>query len=137
MNVSSLNSLLSEKRYDLVESSLKEALDDPLPNSELLLHGFKGLGRTAQKARLQALAGAAMSSLKAASSDPAVGRLRWALLKEAVRSGGTPSTPDGFHRLFEEALLAAYPDSPSLTSLLGKFRFREAKDPADGLTRIE
>jgi transcription elongation GreA/GreB family factor len=137
VNASSLSSLLSEKRYDLVESSLKEALDDPLPNAELLLNGFKGLGRTSQRPRLQALAGAAVSSLKAASSDPAVGRLRWSLLKEAVRAGATPSTPDGFHRLFEEAIAAAYPGSPSLHTLLGRFKFREAKDPADGLARIE
>jgi len=107
VNGSSLNALLSEKRYDLVESSLREALQDPLPNAELLLGGFKGLGRTSQKPRLQALAGAAVSSLRALSPDPAIGRLLWSLLKVAVRSGATPSTPDGFHRLFEDAIAAA------------------------------
>ena len=63
--------------------------------------------------------------------------MRWTILKEAVRAGATPSTPDGFHKLFEEALAAAWPNRPSLAALLGRFKFREAKDPADGLQRAE
>src|SRR5664280_2257413 len=79
----------------------------------------------------------AEAELKKKSSDPATARLRWTILKEAVRAGATPSTPDGFHKLFEEALAAAWPSRPSLPALLGRFKFREAKDPAEGLTRAE
>lgn len=133
----SLQSLLSEKRFDLVESVFQEALADPLANAETLLAAVRGLARAGQKPRLQALAGAANAALKKRSADVETAKLRWTLLKEAVRAGATPSTPDGFHRLFEDALAAAWPGATSLTSLLGRFRFREAKDPADGLVRAE
>ncbi|MFI5180410.1 MAG: hypothetical protein ACHQPI_03370 [Thermoanaerobaculia bacterium] len=58
---SSLSSLLSEKRYDLVESAFLEALGDPLTQAEFLLAAVHGLARAphSQKARLQAMAGAA------------------------------------------------------------------------------
>jgi transcription elongation GreA/GreB family factor len=136
-SLSNLNSFFSEKRYDMVETAYKEALLDPLANAEFLKNAAKGLARAGQKARLQVLAGATEAALEPLSSDLAIAALRWTLLKDAVRAGATPSTPDGFHRLFEDAIAAAYPESPSLNSLLGRFKFREAKDPADGLTRIE
>jgi transcription elongation GreA/GreB family factor len=81
--------------------------------------------------------GVAEAAWKPRASNPEIARLRWNLLKEAVRAGATPSTTDGFHRLFEDAIGAAYRDSPSLATLLGRFKFREAKDPAEGLARIE
>src|ERR1035438_6065764 len=124
-NGAPLQSLLSEKRFDLVAKS------------ETLLAAVRGLARAGQKARIQAVAGMAEVELKKKSSDPATARLRWTILKEAVRAGATPSTPDGFHKLFEEALAAAWPSRPSLPALLGRFKFREAKDPAEGLTRAE
>jgi transcription elongation GreA/GreB family factor len=134
----SLQSLLSEKRFDLVETVFQEALADPLLNEETILGALRGLARAGQKPRLQVLAGAADAALrKQASADPEAAKLRWTFLKEAVRAGATPSTPDGFHRLFEEVLAAAWPGASSLTSLLGRFKFREAKDPADGLARAE
>lgn len=133
----SLSSLLSEKRYDLIEEAWIDALSDPAGKSEFLLSAARGLARANQKSQLQSLSGKAEAALKTRASDPFAGRLRWSLLKEAVRAGATPSTPDGFHRLFEEALGAAYPDSPSLSTLLGRFKFRESKDPSDGLTRME
>ncbi len=136
-NGAPLQSLLSEKRFDLVESAFLDALSDPLARSETLLAAVRGLARAGQKARVQAVAGMAEAELKRKSSDPAVARLRWTILKEAVRAGATPSTPDGFHRLFEEALAAAWPGRSSLAALLGRFKFREAKDPADGLARAE
>jgi transcription elongation GreA/GreB family factor len=136
-NGTPLQVLLSEKRFDLVESVFKEALSDPAAKAETLLGAVRGLARAGQKARVQAVAAAAEAALKPESSDPEIARLRWTILKEAVRAGATPSTPDGFHRLFEEALAAAWPKRASLTSLLGRFKFREAKDPADGLTRAE
>ncbi|HEX7614370.1 MAG TPA: GreA/GreB family elongation factor [Thermoanaerobaculia bacterium] len=136
-NGAPLQSLLSEKRFDLVESAFQDALSDPSGKAETLLAAVRGLARAGQKARVQSLAAAAEAALKKKSSDPAVARLRWTILKEAVRAGATPSTPDGFHKLFEEALAAAWPKRPSLTALLGRFRFREAKDPADGLARAE
>ncbi|HQQ76727.1 MAG TPA: GreA/GreB family elongation factor [Thermoanaerobaculia bacterium] len=132
----SLQSLLTEKRFDLVETVLQEALADPLLNEETILAALRGLARAGQKPRLQALAGAADAALKK-SRDPDAPRLRWTILKEAVRAGATPSTPDGFHRLFEDVLAAAWPDAASLASLLGRFKFREAKDPLDGLARAE
>ncbi len=136
-NGAPLQSLLSEKRFDLVESSFQDALSDPAGKAETLLAAVRGLARAGQKARVQSVAAAAEAALKKKSSDPLIARLRWTLLKEAVRAGATPSTPDGFHRLFEEALAAAWPNRPSLVALLGRFKFREAKDPADGLTRAE
>jgi len=136
-NGAPLQSLLSEKRFDLVESAFQDALSDPVAKAETLLGAVRGLARAGQKARVQALAGAAEAALKGKSSDIAVARLRWMILKEAVRAGATPSTPDGFHRLFEDALSAAWPSRTSLAALLGRFRFREAKDPADGLARAE
>ena len=136
-NGAPLQSLLSEKRFDLVETAFLDALSDPVAKSETLLAAVRGLARAGQKARVQAVAGMAEAELKKKSSDPAVARLRWTILKEAVRAGATPSTPDGFHRLFEEALAAAWPKHSSLAALLGRFRFREAKDPADGLARAE
>jgi transcription elongation GreA/GreB family factor len=132
----SLQSLLSEKRFDLVETVFQEALADPLLNEETILTALRGLARAGQKPRLQVLAGAADAALKS-SKDPDAPRLRWLILKEAVRAGATPSTPDGFHRLFEDVLAAAWPGATSLTSLLGRFKFREAKDPAEGLARAE
>jgi len=132
----SLQSLLTEKRFDLVETVFQESLADPLLNEETILGALRGLARAGQKARLQVLAGAAEAALKK-SKDPDAPRLRWTILKEAVRAGATPSTPDGFHRLFEDVLAAAWPGATSLTSLLGRFKFREAKDPADGLARAE
>jgi transcription elongation GreA/GreB family factor len=132
----SLQSLLTEKRFDLVETVFQEALADPLLNEETILGALRGLARAGQKPRLQVLAGAADAALKK-SNDPDAPRLRWTILKEAVRAGATPSTPDGFHRLFEDVLAAAWPGVASLTSLLGRFKFREAKDPADGLARAE
>jgi transcription elongation GreA/GreB family factor len=132
----SLQSLLTEKRFDLVETVFQEALADPLLNEETILGALRGLARAGQKPRLQVLAGAAEAALKK-SKDPDAPRLRWTILKEAVRAGATPSTPDGFHRLFEDVLAAAWPGVTSLTSLLGRFKFREAKDPADGLARAE
>lgn len=133
----SLPSLLSEKRFDLVESAFQEALEDPLPNADTLLAALRGLSRAGQKPRAQALAGLADAELKRKAGDLEVARFRWTLLKEAVRAGATPSTPDGFHRLFEDALSAAWPGNTVLTTLLGRFKFREAKDPADGLARAE
>ena len=129
----SLQSLLSEKRFDLVETVFQEALADPLVHEDTVLGALRGLARAGQKPRVQALAGAADAALKKLAADPAAAKLRWTILKEAVRAGATPSTPDGFHRLFEEVLAAAWPGAASLTSLLGRFKFREAKDPAEGL----
>lgn len=139
MTVSSLGALFSEKRYDLVESAFREALDDPVANAEFLLAAVRGLARAphSQKARLQSMAEAAETALKDRALEPGIGSLRWTLLKEAVRAAATPSTRDGFHRLFEDALVSAYPEAPSLNALLGRFRFREAKEPADGLARLE
>ena len=136
-NGAPLQSLLSEKRFDLVESAFQDALSDPVGKAETLLAGVRGLARAGQKARVQTVAAAAEAALKKKASDPEVARLRWTILKEAVRAGATPSTPDGFHKLFEEALAAAWPNRPSLVALLGRFRFREAKDPTDGLARAE
>jgi len=139
LSVANLGSLFSEKRYDLVESAFKEALDDPLPNADLLLAAVRGLARAphSQKGRLQGMAAAAEAALREKSLDPGIGPLRWTILKEAVRAGATPSTPDGFHKLFEDAFASAYPEARSLNALLGRFRFREAKEPADGLARME
>ncbi len=138
MNLPELSSLLSEKKLDVVENAVKDALLDPEANGELLLAAFRGLARTSgQKGRLQNLATLADATLKGPGTSPESTRLRWALLKEAVRAGATPSTQDGFHKHFEEAIRSAYPDSPSLTTLLGRFRFREAKEPVDGLARME
>ena len=139
VSLATLNSYFTTKRYDLVESAFREALIDPLPNAELLLAAVRGLARSphSQKGRLQEVAGAAEAALKDQALEPGIGPLRWALLKEAVRAGATPSTPDGFHKLFEDALVAAYPEAPSLNALLGRFKFREAKEPADGLSRLE
>ena len=138
MNLPELSSLLSEKKLDVVENAVKDALLDPEANGELLLAAFRGLARASgQKGRLQNLATLADATLKGPGTSPESNRLRWALLKEAVRAGATPSTQDGFHKHFEEAIRAAYPDSPSLTTLLGRFRFREAKEPVDGLARME
>ena len=137
-NGTSITTLLAEKRYTEIEAQWADGLKEPLQNSDVLLAVAKGLARTNnQKTRLQALSGAAEAALKPKASDPAIARLRWTLLKEAVRAGATPSTTDGFHKLFEEAIRAAHPGSASLTGLLGRFKFREAKDPADGLGRIE
>jgi transcription elongation GreA/GreB family factor len=132
-----LQSLLSEKRFDLVESAFQDALSDPAGKADTLLAAVRGLARAGQKARVQSVAGAAETALRKKSSDPEVARLRWTILKEAVRAGATPSSPDGFHRMFEEALAAAWPNRPSLVALLGRFKFREAKDPTDGLQRAE
>lgn len=133
-----LSTLLSEKRYADIEAAWRDALADPVEEEEFLLVAARGLSRAGQKSRLQTLAGATEAALRTmAASDPAVAKVRWNLLKEAVRAAATPSTSEGFHKLFEEAITAAYPNTPSLTSLLGKFKFREAKDPADGLLRIE
>ena len=138
MNLPELSSLLSEKKLDVVENVVKDALLDSEANGELLLAAFRGLARASgQKGRLQNLATLADATLRGPGTSPEANRLRWALLKEAVRAGATPSTQDGFHKHFEEALRAAYPDSPSLTTLLGRFRFREAKEPGDGLARME
>ncbi len=139
VDVSSLGKLFSEKRYDVVESSFREALGDPAANAELLLAAIRGLARAphSQRGRLQAMAEAAEAALKDQALEPGIGSLRWTILKEAVHAGATPSAPGGFHKLFEDAVAAAYPDSPSLNSLLGRFRFREAKEPAEGLARME
>jgi transcription elongation GreA/GreB family factor len=133
-----LRKLLSEQRYDAVESEFREALEDPVANQELLLQAARGLARVPrEKNRLQALAGVAEAELKPRASDARIARARWNLLKEAVRAGATPSTTDGFHRLFEDAIGAAYPSHASLATLLGRFKFREAKTPAEGLLRME
>lgn len=138
MNLPELSSLLSEKKLDVVENAVKDALLDPEANGELLLAAFRGLARASgQKGRLQNLSTLADATLKGPGTTPESTRLRWALLKEAVRAGATPSTQDGFHKHFEEAIRAAYPDSPSITTLLGRFRFRESKEPVDGLARME
>ena len=138
MNVSELSSLLSEKKFDVVENGVKDALLEAEGNGELLLAAFRGLSRASgQRSRLQGLATLADATLKGPGTSPEAARLRWSLLKEAVRAGATPSSADGFHKLFEEAIREAYPDSPSLTTLLGRFRFREAKEPLDGLVRVE
>jgi len=137
MHGTPLNTLLAEKKYDQIEAAWKEALLDPLIEGPFLLDAAKGLGRVGQKTKLQALAGITETALRAQSDDPDIAMLRWNLLKEAVRAGATPSTTDGFHKLFEDALTAAYKDHPSLNALLGRFKFREAKDPLDGLARIE
>jgi transcription elongation GreA/GreB family factor len=133
----SLQSLLAEKRFDLVEETFQEALEDPLGNSELLLNALRGLARAGQKPRVQALVGEADAALKKKAGDADFAKLRWTILKEAVRVGATPSTPDGFHRLFEDVLAAAWPGATALPTLLGRFKFREAKDPLDGLARAE
>lgn len=138
MNLTELSSLLSEKKLDVVENVVKDALLDAEASGELLLAAFRGLARSsAQKSRLQGLATLADATLRGPGTSPEAARLRWALLKEAVRAGATPSSTEGFHRMFEEAIRGAYPDSPSLTTLLGRFRFREAKEPLDGLARVE
>ena len=138
MNLPELSSLLSEKKFDVVENAVKDALLDAEENAELLSAAFRGLARSSgQKARLQGLSTLADATLRGPGTSPAAARLRWSLLKDAVRAGATPSSPDGFHKLFEEAIRTAYPESTSLTTLLGRFRFREAKEPLDGLARVE
>jgi len=138
MNLPELSSLLSEKKFDVVENAVKDALLDAEANGEVLAAAFRGLARASgQKARLQSLATLADATLRGPGTSPEAARLRWNLLKESVRAGATPSSADGFHKMFEEAIREAYPGSPSLTTLLGRFRFREAKEPADGLTRVE
>ena len=138
MNLPELSSLLSEKKFDVVENGVKDALLEAEANAEVLAAAFRGLARASgQKGRLQNLATLADATLRGPGTSPEAARLRWALLKEAVRAGATPSSDAGFHKMFEEAIRAAYPDSPSLTTLLGKFRFREAKEPVDGLGRVE
>jgi transcription elongation GreA/GreB family factor len=132
-----LQSLLSEKRFDLVESAFEEALESAVPNAETLLAALRGLARAGQKARVQALAGLAESELKRKAGDLEAARLRWTIVKESVRAGATPSAPDGFHRLFEDALSGAWPGNTLLATLLGKFKFREAKEPGEGLARAE
>lgn len=136
-NASLLTSALTDKRWDDVASLFREALAHPIEEAETLSGAVRGLARAGQKGRLQSLMGEAEAALGPASKDPAVARLRWTLLKEAVRAGATPSTSDGFHRLFESALAAAYPGSVSRDALLGRFKFREAKDPADGMARLD
>ena len=136
MTVSELKTLFQEKRFEAVEEAFLDGLEDPLPNSDLLMAALQGLARTAQKSLLQKLASTADGLLKGGGPEP-LARLRWEMLKEAVKGGGTPSTPDGFHRLFEEAIAAAYPGSPSLPTLLGRFKFRESKAPLDGMARLE
>lgn len=138
MNLPELTSLLSEKKFDVVENGVKDALLDAEANADLLTAAFRGLSRASgQRGRLQGLATLADSTLSGPGTSPEASRLRWTLLKEAVRAGATPSSSEGFHKLFEEAIRAAFPDSPSLTTLLGRFRFREAKEPLDGLARVE
>jgi transcription elongation GreA/GreB family factor len=133
-----LSKLFSEQRYDMVDTAFREALDEPTPNEEFLIAAAKGLARVPkEKNRLQTLAGAAESVLKPRTTDPRIAKIRWNVLKEAVRAGATPSTSDGFHKLFEDAIGAAYPGSVSLKTLLGRFKFREATTPAEGLLRIE
>lgn len=132
-----LRTLVSEKRFEEIEERVLEALEEPLANADFLREALLALARAGQKPRLKDLAGAVEQELAGKSGDPALARLRWDLLKESVRAGATPSTTDGFHKLFEEAIAAAYPQSPSLNALLGRFRFRDAKEPADGLTRME
>ncbi len=138
MNLTELSSLLSEKKLDVVENAVKDALLEAEANADLLVAAFRGLARSSgQKGRLQGLATLADATLRGPGTSPEAARLRWTLLKEACRAGATPSSTDGFHKMFEEAIRAAYPDSPSLTTLLGRFRFREAKEPLDGLARVE
>lgn len=132
-----LSSLIAEKHFDLVEAAWQEALKDPATNTEVLLAALKGLARAGQKSRLQTLASQADAAMKSKSKDPTVARFRWELLKEAVKAGATPSTTEGFHRLFEEALSGAYAGKASINSLLGRFKFREAKSPLDGMARLE
>ena len=138
MNLPELSSLLSEKKFDVVENGVKDALLEAEANADVLAAAFRGLARASgQKGRLQNLATLADATLRGPGTSPEAARLRWTLLKEAVRAGATPSSDAGFHKMFEEAIRAAYPDSPSLTTLLGKFRFREAKEPVDGLARVD
>ena len=94
----SLTALLTEKRYELIEESWLEALADPVPRSEYLIGAIRGLARAGQKSLLQSLAGKTEAALKL-RKEPAIGALRWTLLKEAVRAGATPSTPDGFSKI--------------------------------------
>ena len=83
-----LGKLLSEQRYDEVESEFREALSEPVANEELLLQAARGLARAPrEKNRLQELAGIAEAELKPRASDPRVARVRWNVLKEAVRGG--------------------------------------------------
>ncbi len=137
MKLSELGSLLSEKRYDLVETAWNEALEDPAAHGDFFLAACRGLARGAQKSRLQTLATALDTAFRNSGPDPKTAALRWDLLKEAVRAGATPSSPDGFHKLFEGALAAAYPESTSLPTLLGRFKFRETTTPLEGLARLE
>jgi hypothetical protein len=138
MSAVPLRTLVSEKRFEEIESAVLDALEEPRANADFLRDAILALGRAGQKAHMKDLSGAVEQELAPKSAkDPVLARLRWDLLKEAVRAGATPTTTDGFHKLFEEAIAAAYPNSPSLAALLGRFRFRESKEPADGLTRIE
>lgn len=137
MTLAELKTSLSEKRYDAVEGAFAEALLDPVPNAEFLREAVRGLGRVApQKSRLQSLATDADAVLRSLPGLEAA-RLRWEILREAVKAGATPTTTDGFHRLFESALSAAHPDAPSLPALLGHFKVRDAKSPGDGMARLE
>jgi transcription elongation GreA/GreB family factor len=137
VTITELSSLIAEKHFDLVEAAWQEALRDPAANTDVLLAACKGLAKAGQKSRLQTLASQADAALKAKAKDPALARFRWELLKEAVKAGATPSTTEGFHKLFEEALARAYPGKTSINSLLGRFKFRESKTPLDGMARLE
>ena len=92
MNLNELSSLLSEKKFDVVENAVKDALLDAEENAELLAAAFRGLARASgQKGRLQGLATLADATLRGPGTSSAAARLRWSLLKEAVRAGATPS----------------------------------------------
>ncbi len=45
MNLPELSSLLSEKRFDVVENAVKDALLDAEANGEVLAAAFRGLAR--------------------------------------------------------------------------------------------
>ncbi len=106
-------------------------------HSEFLLAACRGLSKAGQKNRLQNLSTATDTALRSRLTDLDWARLRWEVLKETVKAGATPSSADGFHKLFEEAIARAYPTRKTLTSLLGRFKFREAKTPLDGMQRLE
>jgi len=136
MTASELSSLLSEKS-SISSRTRSRKRSSNLRGSRRSFSPASGSGsRERPEGPPAGSRGVADATLRGTGTPLEIPRLRWALLKEAVRPvhsidvGRVPQALRGGHR----RRLSRF---PSLTTLLGRFRFREAKEPLDGLSRLE
>lgn len=125
MKPNHLLDLVESEDYDQLENSWLECLETGDYELEIFFQVARELGRRKQKPRALLL----MSFLDESLKEKHLWSDRLGVLKDLARHTQESGRLEGINHELQETLRLAYPNSPSLTSLLNHFQLREIRDP--------